>query len=952
MPSLTLGLPLGTAAVNVTKAPWRLQRLILSFFLWFTPFFLLERRFQQLLKLPDTYAAAADTARGFPTVRLPTASEALTHTLKLLYSSPGNRRELGATPRASEDSDRGSSPLPVCHQSKYLCQIHNLHNPIPKHPRPLRHKAITSYHAAALGLPQHSFADSGQGIHRSRRLADILFGGEKTLKKQRGSKQLAPPLATDHPPSAQPDFVRVLQLSKQGGVFLPLRIQLVLSDFTHPSEGLVSGPSASLWKGLESVVQDDKSPGTRSDLPESRNKNPATSPSSPTDEDAQTANSARDALQFLQVRRFFEVDVVPSALSWLQRIVMVNRRSGPLVLKTEDDHQKGENRLGTDRCGLCPLPSLLRIRRKDGSRESLVMLEGADVLLLYRTAKNPADKRSHVCQVDDEYRPIVVCMSIPHGEAEMLYEKRNTSFPDVVGRLATDIVNSFAVNAQTLPYFLTWDPTWRKQALRRLQTAAATGFPPPILALTRITIENDAASSSRKQKDPGQTATSRQGRQQHFLLTSPAVTRAVRRLYQCPSALGLPLSLDSSDGSESATLLASLTRQRRPPEGNPLADIMLAAIEDTGWYLTETLWSRETLLNHTKVQNNVGCALLARVLTSLKKLEKNAGQRGNPSDLSSNAKAKPASREKRLERLNATTKDAHHEPDYAECPNSTMNLLHPPTRPTRTSCSRIVCVSDDDKMEGPMLLPTSKTVNWVAAHIISKLPNGSEKSTVCMRGENGQKKALPYLGGAVLECPNIDEVCFNRPCKNGGIPKYGVCICKPGTFGRNCEYWDTERNRRRFPNRFSYGTYAAITVLKGEFFAIPALIDGPQQLRFKTISKLPSGVAVDPETGAIYGTAAETTKGCIPLAIEAQMHEPPHAAERTLVRLRVADNLLRNNTKPHLTLDAFPVDEENENGSLSLDGSRLQQPRQSTASANRQLQHPMDCEHYVLGDKR
>lgn len=34
--------------------------------------------------------------------------------------------------------------------------------------------------------------------------------------------------------------------------------------------------------------------------------------------------------------------------------------------------------------------------------------------------------------------------------------------------------------------------------------------------------------------------------------------------------------------------------------------------------------------------------------------------------------------------------------------------------------------------------------------------------------------------------------------------------------------------------------------------------------------------------------------GCTPLVIEAQMHQIPHAAERTIVRIHVVDNLVRN----------------------------------------------------------
>ena len=72
---------------------------------------------------------------------------------------------------------------------------------------------------------------------------------------------------------------------------------------------------------------------------------------------------------------------------------------------------------------------------------------------------------SDVCQVDEENRPIAACISIPLAEAQILHDKRSASFPDIVQTALAYIVSAFAVNLQTLPYILTWDPTWRKQAL-------------------------------------------------------------------------------------------------------------------------------------------------------------------------------------------------------------------------------------------------------------------------------------------------------------------------------------------------------------------------------------------------------------------------------------------------------------------------------------------------------
>lgn len=274
------------------------------------------------------------------------------------------------------------------------------------------------------------------------------------------------------------------------------------------------------------------------------------------------------------------------------------------------------------------------------------------------------------------------------------------------------------------------------------------------------------------------------------------------------------------------------------------------------------------------------------------------------------------------------------------------------------ACHRIMCVSDDDRVEAPMMLPTSKPVKWVAAQVISRLPNGTEKTTGCMRGEKGQEKQVPGLPFGIIQCPDVDLVCQGRPCKNGGVPKYGICFCKPGTFGRNCEYLDTERNRLRYPNRFSYAPNASITVLKGNFFSIPAFVDGPHHLNFKPISKLPPGVAIDQRTGAIFGTPVTITKGCIPLAIEVQMREMPHAAERTLVRIHVVEHMLAQGRRATFSkIDDLPLNPGPRRGSSApfLNEGAGEQYTSETGKMDLtdwNVEIPRDCERYVDGDMR
>ncbi|CDI81974.1 hypothetical protein, conserved [Eimeria praecox] len=229
--------------------------------------------------------------------------------------------------------------------------------------------------------------------------------------------------------------------------------------------------------------------------------------------------------------------------------------------------------------------------------------------------------------------------------------------------------------------------------------------------------------------------------------------------------------------------------------------------------------------------------------------------------------------------------------EYEKCVKAMMR--HSRADDHKGACSRIMCISDDDRVEAPMMLPTSKPVKWVAAQVISRLPNGTEKTTVCMRGEKGKKKQVPGLPLGVIQCPDVDLVCYGRPCRNGGVPKYGM--------------------------------------------------------------KLPAGVAIDSRTGAIFGTPVEITKGCVPLAVEVQMREMPHAAERTLIRINVVDNLLMKGRGQALTkVDDLPLNQGSISAFLttSLSEAVSERDKDGAGSADLDVGNPRDCERYVNGDMR
>lgn len=97
--------------------------------------------------------------------------------------------------------------------------------------------------------------------------------------------------------------------------------------------------------------------------------------------------------------------------------------------------------------------------------------------------------------------------------------------------------------------------------------------------------------------------------------------------------------------------------------------------------------------------------------------------------------------------------------------------------------------------------------------------------------------------------------------------------------------------------------------------------------------------------------------GCIPLVIEVQMQEPPHAAERTFVRIKVVDNLLQQRIQPPAMSHLFSVHQGPSSSPTSASGQQgnddSSKHRQETTEwiASHAL-NPLDCEHYVRGDLR
>ncbi|XP_026192482.1 uncharacterized protein LOC34618494 [Cyclospora cayetanensis] len=779
-----------------------------------------------------------------------TASEAMAHTLRMLQPSAQERRMLEASEKKGwKDQDQ---TLHVCSQSKYLCQVHILHSPVHSQPRQMNGQQAKRTPRPVFGP---SFALRSQRLsylssNRQRRLVSV------TDPQEGGRRKVKPiattPLLASDLPQAVPGFTMVPQVSERSEVFLPFRVRAVVTDFSHPLETQLSNLSDQLWNIKETELEQAQSTASQ---PSSIN---APSPSKLENDTAgiYDIQKVQKALRFTHVRRFFKSDVVPAALWWLQRRVMVNHLRGPLVIKINGDEQTNG---AMGRCGLCSIPPF-RVENRKG-HQPLGILENTDILLLFRTAKNAHEETNHVCQVDESFRPIAACISVPYTEAEAVYDERNNAFPHIVERLLTYIIGAFAVNVQTLPYFLTWDPSWRKKALRRIRSKADTKSAPPIHSVTRIstvdedtqpirTIHEKINEMNTLAHSPGTGV--KQLMNHHFFLTTPGITNTVRRDYGCRNVVGLELALDYFGPiceiyTQSATIIRAV----------------YAAVHR----------SRK---KHTDAQDDKQCTLPPWVSGRFASLRDHDMGESNPE-------------------ASVIGKSSGHpmvfqnDFDYAQ----QVGLISS-SAGGQDACHRLLCISDDDRIEAPMMLPTAKPTKWVAVHILSRVPDGTEKTTVCMRGEKRQQKQVIGLAEP-FECPDVDVVCYGRPCRNGGVPKHGMT--------------------------------------------------------------LPAGVAIDARTGSIFGTPAETTQGCIPLAIEVQMKEPPHASERTLIRIRVVDNLLQGKRQ-------LPVPD---------DGDHLLKPDPSTASPSPlhvqedgeskpskgpkewvalYMRQPLDCEHYVRGDMR
>lgn len=281
-------------------------------------------------------AAAVEFTPSYPEGAPPKASKALAETLALLNPSSSTARALSAVEIQTEEKDK--EPLPVCSQSKYLCQVHTLHSALPH--RVFAESTQQDHNDGKVGH------NSALGVHASfryRRLARLPLHSPKHLPTNAANYEKngqwpsrvksVTPIPSEDIHRVTPRFAQVSQISKKSGIFLPLRVHAWFADFLSPlGENLQNNLNKQLNRGGETPATVEQ-PAVARDKPI---KNLLDQTAADLPEDAVKATEVQHALRFNDIRRFFEVELVPAALWWLQRTVRVNRVIGPLTVKLEN----------------------------------------------------------------------------------------------------------------------------------------------------------------------------------------------------------------------------------------------------------------------------------------------------------------------------------------------------------------------------------------------------------------------------------------------------------------------------------------------------------------------------------------------------------------------------------------------------------------------------------------
>lgn len=330
--------------ITAWRGLWRPCWQIQSIALFFVTYLALGEPLTVFSSLHGSHATREEQSyphSGSTAIR---ASDALAHTLGLLHPPRYSDRRLDAAPRQHGGHHQEGKVLPVCSQSKYLCQVHALHSPKPRSPSRIQNGQRNGSQSILENRQRAATPGSG-ATPRVRRLGALSARQQRKHiatrlastaadDSWRGVKLQRAPLLVDYSPAVVPALTRMPQLSRHGGEFLPLRVQTEFADFTHPLESQISNLSIPLWQTLEKLATEEQ---PDDDSADSWVKQSSDSDLLNYNEGVWRHPAVQKALRFRQVRRFFQVDVVPSALWWLQRAVMVDRTLGPYLIKTEEE---------------------------------------------------------------------------------------------------------------------------------------------------------------------------------------------------------------------------------------------------------------------------------------------------------------------------------------------------------------------------------------------------------------------------------------------------------------------------------------------------------------------------------------------------------------------------------------------------------------------------------------
>eukprot|EP00920_Eleutheroschizon_duboscqi_P003555 GHVT01008292.1.p1 GENE.GHVT01008292.1~~GHVT01008292.1.p1 ORF type:complete len:642 (+),score=130.24 GHVT01008292.1:697-2622(+) len=177
-----------------------------------------------------------------------------------------------------------------------------------------------------------------------------------------------------------------------------------------------------------------------------------------------------------------------------------------------------------------------------------------------------------------------------------------------------------------------------------------------------------------------------------------------------------------------------------------------------------------------------------------------------------------------------------------------------------------------------------------ASTTISVFDGVRRRSVECTADQQGQQISFENMNGWLV-CPDVQRVCHSGPCRHGGVPRLGVCVCQPGFVGKFCEQPASSAATRGWPTFFSYGAVTELTIRKNQFLEglAPTVVAPPIGLEYFTTTPLPEGLALNATTGVIRGTPTQVNGGCLAYVIVVRSASVPTRETFTLLRLRIVE---------------------------------------------------------------